>query len=116
MRATEWSTVYLRRLGHDVCAQGHLDAAGRFATDGHVEEDYWGSHDCFCTEVESIQKGVVKCTLGCGAVQRGDSDAVGVGDCVCGDDADGIVSVMICHGGGGGGGGGDGWVVGGVAR
>ena len=31
-------------LRHDVLAKGHLDAAGRRAANGHVEEDN-GSHD-----------------------------------------------------------------------
>ena len=31
----------LGRLGHDVRAEGHLDAPRRLAADGHVEEDLW---------------------------------------------------------------------------
>ena len=34
----------LGRLRHDVSAQGHLDATGRRAADGHVEEDNRGAH------------------------------------------------------------------------
>ena len=43
-------------LGHDVRGESHLNAAGRRAANGHVEEDNWIGHDggCFWRGRESI--------------------------------------------------------------